>query len=44
MPDQGSDPELPSSVGSVTESMERQVSYGASAARLDRERNAQKSV
>jgi hypothetical protein len=44
MPDQGSDSELPSSAGSVTESMERQVTYGASAARADRERNAQKSV
>jgi hypothetical protein len=44
MPDRSIDPVLRRSVGSVTASMERQVTYGASAARADRERNAQKSV
>jgi hypothetical protein len=44
MPDQTIDPVLPSSVGSVTASTERQLNYGASAARPTGERNAQKSV
>jgi hypothetical protein len=44
MPDRSIDPVLPRSVGSVTASTERQVNYGASAARPIGERNAQKSV